>query len=94
MNVIRASHAGFCMGVALALHKLDTIVSSRPGQRVATLGEIIHNPQVLEDYARRGVRCLRSVSEAEADMFTTVFVGNSQTKQLRGRMVTPRGYRL
>lgn len=68
MNVIRASHAGFCMGVALALHKLDTIVSSRPGQRVATLGEIIHNPQVLEDYARRGVRCLRSVSEAEADM--------------------------
>lgn len=68
MNVIRASHAGFCMGVALALHKLDTIVSSRPGQRVATLGEIIHNPQVLEDYARRGVRCLLSVSEAESDM--------------------------
>ncbi len=56
------------MGVALALHKLDTIVSSRPGQRVATLGEIIHNPQVLEDYARRGVRCLLSVSEAESDM--------------------------
>ena len=68
MNVIRASHAGFCMGVALALHKLDTIVASRPGQRVATLGEIIHNPQVLENYARKGVQCLHSVSEAEEDM--------------------------
>ncbi|WP_273524870.1 4-hydroxy-3-methylbut-2-enyl diphosphate reductase [Mailhella massiliensis] len=68
MNVVRASHAGFCMGVALALHKLDTIVAARPGERVATLGEIIHNPQVLEDYARKGVRCLRSVAEAEADM--------------------------
>ena len=68
MNVIRASHAGFCMGVALALHKLDTIVASRPGQRVATLGEIIHNPQVLEDYARKGVRCLHAVEEAESDM--------------------------
>ncbi len=68
MNVIRASHAGFCMGVALALHKLDTIVASRPGQRVATLGEIIHNPQVLEDYARKGVHCLHSVEEAEEDM--------------------------
>lgn len=68
MNVIRASHAGFCMGVALALHKLDTIVAARPGQSVATLGEIIHNPQVLEDYARKGVRCLHSVEEAESDM--------------------------
>ena len=34
---------------------------------------------------------LRSV---EADMFTTVFVGNSMTKELGGRMVTPRGYKL
>ena len=68
MNVIRASHAGFCMGVALALHKLDTIVAARSGEKVATLGEIIHNPQVLEDYARKGVRCLHSVDEAEGDM--------------------------
>ena len=28
-----------------------------------------------------------------ADMFTTVFVGNSCTRQVDGRMVTPRGYR-
>ena len=31
--------------------------------------------------------------ETEADMFTTVFVGSSQTRELEGRMVTPRGYR-
>jgi len=28
-----------------------------------------------------------------ADMFTTVFIGNSQTKVIGGKMVTPRGYR-
>jgi precorrin-3B C17-methyltransferase len=28
----------------------------------------------------------------EVDMFTTVFIGNSQTVVLNGRMVTPRGY--
>lgn len=28
----------------------------------------------------------------QVDMFTTVFVGNSQTKVLGGKMVTPRGY--
>lgn len=26
-------------------------------------------------------------------MFTTVFVGNADTKRVDGRMVTPRGYR-
>lgn len=31
---------------------------------------------------------------AQADMFTTVFIGNAQTKELSGKMVTPRGYRL
>ena len=29
----------------------------------------------------------------EIDMFTTVFIGNSQTKFLNGKLVTPRGYR-
>lgn len=28
------------------------------------------------------------------DMFTTVFIGNSTTKNLQGKMVTPRGYRM
>ena len=27
------------------------------------------------------------------DMFTTVFIGNSNTMELNGRMVTPRGYK-
>lgn len=30
--------------------------------------------------------------DTQVDMFTTVFVGNSQTKVLGGKMVTPRGY--
>ena len=29
----------------------------------------------------------------EIDMFTTVFIGNSETKELNGKMVTPRGYK-
>jgi precorrin-3B C17-methyltransferase len=34
------------------------------------------------------------LANATADMFTTVFIGNAQTKMIRGKMVTPRGYRL
>lgn len=37
---------------------------------------------------------LAELAKAQVDMFTTVFVGNSQTKKLRGQMVTPRGYQL
>ena len=39
------------------------------------------------------VLTLRELRDADADMFTTVFIGNSLTKNLAGRMVTPRGYR-
>lgn len=34
------------------------------------------------------------VNNPDIDMFTTVFIGNSQTRLLNGRMVTPRGYRI
>ena len=59
MKVIRSERAGFCMGVALALNKLDKLVEK--GGHVGTFGPIIHNPFVLEEYAQKGVRCFGSV---------------------------------
>lgn len=35
---------------------------------------------------------LSELKNYKADMFTTVFIGNSQTKVIAGRLVTPRGY--
>lgn len=37
---------------------------------------------------------LKELREARVDMFTTVFIGNSQTEIRNGKMVTKRGYRL
>ena len=37
---------------------------------------------------------LRDLSDEPADMFVTVFIGNSQTYSKDGRMITPRGYKL
>ena len=39
------------------------------------------------------VLTLDKLKGTEVDMFTTVFIGNSQTKELDGKLVTPRGYR-
>ena len=60
MEILRAKTAGFCMGVSLALQKLDSALEQADGKRICTLGPIIHNPQVLADYETRGVFCASS----------------------------------
>lgn len=50
----------------------------------------------VRNIGREGERAqictLETLREAELDMFTTVFIGNSQTKAVHGKMVTQRGY--
>ncbi|MCM1127112.1 MAG: precorrin-3B C(17)-methyltransferase [Lachnospiraceae bacterium] len=38
------------------------------------------------------VLSLKELKDAKVDMFTTVFIGNSATRNIDGKMVTPRGY--
>jgi precorrin-3B C17-methyltransferase len=38
------------------------------------------------------VLTLSALRDTPVDMFSTVFIGNSQTKNIGGKMVTPRGY--
>ncbi len=61
MKVVRAKTAGFCMGVGLALQKLDRAIAEGGAKgyaRICTLGPLIHNPQVLDEYAAKGVACI------------------------------------
>jgi precorrin-3B C17-methyltransferase len=39
------------------------------------------------------VLSLDKLKDTPVDMFTTVYIGNSMTKEIHGTMVTPRGYR-
>lgn len=39
------------------------------------------------------VMTLEELKSTKVDMFTTVFIGNSQTQNINGKMVTPRGYK-
>ncbi|WP_462327787.1 4-hydroxy-3-methylbut-2-enyl diphosphate reductase [Desulfobaculum sp.] len=66
MEVVLADTAGFCMGVSLALKKLNAVVKAAEGIRhIRTLGPIIHNPQVLEHYAAHGVEVIECAKDAE-----------------------------
>ncbi len=57
-KILLAESAGFCMGVSLALSKLDTAMSRSTQKRIFTYGPIIHNPQVLEYYRKKGIRII------------------------------------
>lgn len=39
------------------------------------------------------ITTLGALADCQVDMFSTVFVGNSRTRNIGGKMVTPRGYR-
>ena len=52
---------------------------------------------VVRNIGREGesyeILSLERLKDTPVDMFTTVFIGNSNTMELNGRMVTPRGYK-
>lgn len=52
---------------------------------------------IVKNIGREGqcaeVMTLEELRDTQVDMFTTVYIGNSQTKVIDGKMVTPRGYR-
>ena len=63
---------------------LETIEPGRPCGYVRSIGR---------DGEEFRTCTLGDLRDEEVDMFTTVFIGNSQTKVVDGRMVTPRGYK-
>lgn len=76
MNVVRAAHAGACYGVQRALDM--ALAASEAGGVVATLGPLIHNPQVVAELASRGVQAVDAVEDV-----------NEGTVIIRSHGVTP-----
>ena len=66
----------------------DILLEEKNGDVVCGLARMIGR-----DGESFRVLSLQSLRDAEADMFTTVFIGSTQTREIGGRMVTPRGYR-
>jgi (E)-4-hydroxy-3-methyl-but-2-enyl pyrophosphate reductase len=56
-----AKHCGFCFGVRRAMDKVEELLGAN--EKVYTLGELIHNKDVVEDLVRRGAVAVNSVAE-------------------------------
>lgn len=66
----------------------DILLESIPADRLCGIARNIGRDQQSISLVTLG-----ELREMEADMAETVFIGNSQTRNIGGRMVTPRGYR-
>ena len=74
----RADYLARACDLVLEFHKPDTVCGI-----VENIGRENENSQILT---------LGQLRDTKTNMFTTVYIGNSQTKRLGEKMVTPRGY--
>lgn len=63
MKVVLAKEYGFCFGVRRALKLLDEHLAR--GKKVYSIGEIIHNPVVIDRYKKQGVEFIESPWEVK-----------------------------
>ena len=64
MEIRLAKTAGFCFGVNRAVELTNGLLDE--GHKVATLGPLIHNPQVVDDMKRRGALVADTVEDIPA----------------------------
>ena len=66
MEVIVADNAGFCFGVKRAIKMANDTMDQAPAG-VKALGPLIHNPQVVSAFQRRGLTVVSELEEVEPE---------------------------
>lgn len=81
-----AKTAGFCYGVKRAVDGVYSEIEKE--EKIATLGHLIHNRQVIEDLEAKGVYSFESVSEIPKEYIVVIRahgVGKDVYEELEGR---------
>lgn len=87
MEIIVAQHAGFCFGVDKAV---KTAFNVQWDGRVFTLGELIHNAQVIEALKKKGIRPIDDIDELRENDCVIIRahgIGKHVYEQLNARRV-------
>jgi small subunit ribosomal protein S1 len=62
MPIRTAKHAGFCMGVQRAVD--EAMKASKQVGAISTIGELVHNPQVIRRLEAQGIRAVDTPAQA------------------------------
>ena len=84
MEIIIAENTGLCYGVRRALTIVRRTRDAAAGP-VATLGDLIHNPRVIADLERRGVRSVASPADIRGG--TVIIRSHGVPPELRRRLL-------
>lgn len=60
-EIIRVKSAGFCFGVKRAVNKALEIAEKYKGEKIYTIGPIIHNNDVVRELEEKGVKVAKSL---------------------------------
>ncbi|HEY5256771.1 MAG TPA: 4-hydroxy-3-methylbut-2-enyl diphosphate reductase [Candidatus Baltobacteraceae bacterium] len=64
MEIRKARVQGFCFGVAITVKKAEEAIAARDD--VTTLGNVVHNPQMVASLADRGLKNAQSIDEVDS----------------------------
>ncbi len=86
MPITVAKTAGFCFGVKRAVD--EVYKAHHDGKKIATLGDVIHNRQVIEDLESKGIFAYDNISDIPDDCTVIIRahgVGKDIYEKLKGR---------
>ena len=94
MSIKKAESAGFCFGVNRAITIVGAFI--RDGEKVCTLGPIIHNMEVVRELKEQGCRPVESIGEVQPDEILVIrshgvprsVIDEIEEKKLRWRDAT------
>ena len=64
MEIRKARVQGFCFGVAITVKKAEEAIAQRDD--VTSLGNVVHNPQMVASLAERGLKNSQSIDDVES----------------------------
>ncbi len=79
-EIILAENAGFCFGVNRAVQTVYELLEK--GEKVSTLGPIIHNPQLVDELLQKGVVISNNPNEC-ADDYTLVLRSHGVSRAVK-----------
>ncbi len=64
MKIYIADYAGFCFGVKRAIEIAEnTLAKSDRDEKIFSMGPLVHNSQVVEDFSKKGLNVLENMDE-------------------------------
>lgn len=80
MPIIVAQNLGFCFGVNRAVEAVNKLLND--GKKVYTLGPIIHNPQIIDAFEKRGVVIVTDPKEVDSNGTLVIRSHGISTKEM------------